>query len=128
MFALLGLLAPLFKGAFSRAMDSVDKRFESETAREKAKAEVLSSYLEAQKAILTGPGWWFPLFFIIPLGMWFASVCIYSMLFCQLCVLPQTWSIAALPKPLDEWAGVIVASLFGAATLNKIVSNWNGRK
>ena len=70
--------------------------------------------MDAQARVLTGKGWWFPLFFIAPLGLWFASVCIYSILFCQRCAFPQSWSIAALPAPLDQWSGVIIGSLFMA--------------
>ena len=121
---ILTFVGGLFKNGFSRALDSVDKRFESEAAKEQARNQVLAAYLEMQKATLTGPGWWFPLFFIVPLGLWFAAVCIYSILFCGGCAFPQAWSVAALPSPLNDWAGVIIASLFGAATLDKIVSRW----
>lgn len=132
----MGLLASIFggiggwllKGPLDRAFASLDKSIDNETERQKVKANLAGEYLRAQIAILTGPGWWFPLFFIVPLGLWFAAVCIYSILFCRLCAFPQTWSIAALPPPLDEWAGVIVSSLFIGASGIKIMSNWAGRK
>lgn len=121
---ILGFLGSLFKSGFGRAMDTVDKRFESEAAKEQARNQVLAAYLDMQKAVLTGPGWWFPILFIAPLGVWFAAVCLYSILWCAGCAYPQAWSIAALPAPLDDWAGVIVASLFGAASLEKIMARW----
>ncbi|MCJ8311306.1 MAG: hypothetical protein MJH08_19840, partial [Hyphomicrobiales bacterium] len=69
-----------------------------------------------------GRGWWFPLFFIAPLGLWFTSVCLYSILFCQNCALPQAWTIAKLPSPLDEWSGWIISSLFVARYGEKLLS------
>lgn len=99
-------------GTLDRILSSVDNKINNETTREAVKADLVADYMRAQVAILTGRGWWFPLFFIAPLGMWFASVCFYSMLFCQRCAFPQTWSIAALPSPLDEWSGIIIGSLF----------------
>lgn len=99
-------------GTLDRILSSVDNKIDNETTREAVKADLVADYMKAQVAILTGRGWWFPLFFIAPLGMWFASVCVYSMLFCARCAFPQSWSIAALPAPLDEWSGIIIGSLF----------------
>lgn len=99
-------------GTLDRILKTVDTKISNDTTREAVKADLVADYMKAQVAILTGRGWWFPLFFIVPLGMWFASVCIYSMLFCARCVFPQSWSIAALPAPLDEWSGIIIGSLF----------------
>jgi hypothetical protein len=115
-------IAGLFlgKNPLSRILDTVDSKFDNDTEREKAKLAVVNTYVQAQVAVLTGPGWWFPLFFIVPLGMWWASICIYSMFFCQSCMLPQSWSIAALPPPLNDWAGVIIGSLFIAKSGEQI--------
>lgn len=99
-------------GTLDRILSSVDNKIDNETTREAVKADLVADYMKAQVAILAGRGWWFPLFFIAPLGMWFASVCVYSMLFCARCAFPQSWSIAALPAPLDEWSGMIIGSLF----------------
>ncbi len=106
------ILTWLLSGPLDRMFKSVDNAFDNQTAREQIKAEVAKSYLSAQASILTGRGWWFPLFFLAPAGMWFGSVCIYSILFCKACAFPQTWTIAALPPPLDQWMGAIVGSLF----------------
>lgn len=122
-----GLGGWLLKGPLDRAFTSLDKSIDNETERQKIKGNLAQEYLRAQIAVLTGPGWWFPLFFIVPLGTWFAAVCIYSMLFCQGCVLPQTWTIAALPPPLDEWSGAIVASLFLGGFGKSIMATWRGK-
>lgn len=111
-------------GTLDRILATVDHKVDNATERERIKSEVTAEYLKAQVAVLTGRGWWFPLFFIVPLGLWFASVCLYSVLFCADCAFPQAWTIAALPSPLDEWGGAIVASLFIGKIGEKIVDRW----
>lgn len=106
------LLGWLASGPLDRIFKTVDHSIDNETERQRIKTQAVESYLSAQVSILTGRGWWFPLLFLAPAGFWFGSVCIYSVLFCQRCALPQSWSIAALPPPLDEWMGIIVGSLF----------------
>lgn len=110
------MLAMVLKWFTSSALDrifsTIDNAVSNETTREQVKSDLAKSYLSAQVSILTGRGWWFPLLFLIPAGMWFSSVCLYSMLFCAKCVMPQTWTIAALPSPLDQWMAAIVGSLF----------------
>jgi hypothetical protein len=108
-------------GTLGRILDTVDKRFDNETERQLIRKQAVDSYLQAQVAVLTGPGWWFPLFFIIPLGLWFSAVCLYSVLFCAGCAFPQAWTVAALPPPLDQWGGVIVASMFVASQAHGII-------
>jgi hypothetical protein len=107
-----------------RILTTVDSKFDNDTERARVHASVVEEYAKAQVALLSGRGWWFPLLFIAPLGMWFAAVCLYSVLFCAGCAFPQSWSIAALPRPLDEWAGAIISSLFVAKGLGEIVARW----
>jgi len=106
------LLGWLLQGPFDRIFKTIDNSIDNQTKREEIKGDVVKTYLTAQAAILTGRGWWFPLLFLVPAGLWFASVCIYSILFCKACAFPQAWTIAALPPPLDQWMGAIVGSLF----------------
>jgi hypothetical protein len=101
---------------------TIDGAVNNETQRDSIKADLAKTYLTTQASVLAGRGWWFPLFFLAPAGLWFASVCIYSMLFCKACVLPQTWTIAALPSPLDSWMGAIVGSLFIGKAGEQIIS------
>jgi hypothetical protein len=102
----------LLQGPLDRVFKTVDNAVDNETTRENIKTRAVESYMTAQVAVLTGRGWWFPLLFLVPAGMWFGGVCIYSLLFCAKCAFPQTWTIAALPPPLDQWMGAIVGSLF----------------
>ena len=109
-------------GPFDRIFKTIDHSISNETTREQIKTEAVKSYLSAQVAILTGKGWWFPLLFLVPAGLWFSAVCIYSILWCKLCAFPQAWSIAALPAPLDQWMGAIVGSLFIGKIGGELVS------
>jgi hypothetical protein len=86
---------------------------------EKIKADVEKNKDTIRGAVLMNGSWWFQLFFIIPLSIWFSSVVLYSVFLCQGCMFPQPWSIAALPKPLDEWAGWIVGFLFLVTPVGK---------
>ena len=106
-------LITLFAGGpLDRILNSVDHNVDNATERERIKTQAVEKFIDGQVRVLTGRGWWFPLFFIAPLGLWFTAVCVYSIFFCAGCAFPQEWSIAALPAPLDSWAGVIVSSLF----------------
>lgn len=105
---LLRIINPL-----SRILDSIDKSTDAGTEREKARLEAVKSFATVQASMVNGPGKWLLALFIIPLGLWFTAVIVYSILWCAGCAYPQSWTIAALPKPLDEWAGWIIASMFG---------------
>ena len=111
-----------------RVLDSIDSHTDNETERERIRAKTLETHITAQTRLLSrGPWAWFPLFFIVPLGFWWASICIYSVLWCANCAWPQTWTIAALPPPLDDWAGAIIASLFVGKYGKDLVENIRGR-
>ena len=118
------ILSWLTGSTLDRILTTVDSKFDNDTERQRIHASVVEEYAKAQVALLSGRGWWFPLLFIGPLGIWFGSVCLYSVLWCANCAFPQTWSIAALPRPLDEWAGAIIGSLFVAKGLGEIVARW----
>ena len=106
------ILGWLTGGVLDRVLDTIDHKVGNETDRERIKTEAVQSYVAAHVQIASSRQWFFPLFFLIPAGVWFASVCIYSVLWCRGCAYPQDWSIAALPPPLNEWMGWIVSSLF----------------
>lgn len=102
----------LLKGPLDRILSSIDHKIDNETERQRVKTKAVETYMTAQVQWLSGRAWWFPLLFLVPAGFWFAAVCVYSVLWCRGCAFPQDWSVAALPPPLDEWMGAIVASLF----------------
>jgi hypothetical protein len=108
---LLSLINPL-----SKVLGTINRSIDNETEREKARLAAIVEFSKAQADMLNGPGKWLLALFIVPLGFWFSAVCIYSVFWCAGCAFPMDWTIAALPKPLDEWSGWIVMSLFGYGT------------
>lgn len=100
--AILGLF---FGDPFKRLMDTVDRKFDNQTERDRIKAELAEAQIKAQASVLGRRTWWFQLFFVVPLGCWFAIVVADS-------IFLFPWNVAALPAPLNEWAGWIVSSLF----------------
>lgn len=110
----------LFKGPLSRALDTVDRKIEADTDREKLKADILREHVRNRADWMRSGGFVLTLLFAIPLAAWFAAVIVYSILWCQGCAYPQDWTIAALPRPLDEWAGAIVLSIFGVVGLSRL--------
>jgi hypothetical protein len=106
------LLSWLTSGPLDRILASIDKHGDAITDREKIKTDAVSQYVAAQVSIANSRQWWFPVLFLVPAGFWFAAVCMFSVFWCKGCAYPQTWSIAALPPPLDQWMGYIITSLF----------------
>lgn len=92
-------------GSLEKVLDIIDKQVDTGVRQEEIKAEVIQTWIKAQTQLLVGRTWWFQLFFVIPLGVWWSAVCLDS-------ILPGQWNIAALPSPLDEWAGWIIGALF----------------
>jgi len=110
---MLWLLKWLTSGPLDRILDTVDKKVQSETDREKIKGDIIRTHLETRAAYMKAGGFWLMAAFAFPLAVWFAAVCLYSLIWCAGCAFPQTWTIAALPPPLDEWAGVMITAIFG---------------
>lgn len=115
MLFLKTILKWLTGGFLDRALGTVDKYVESQTDKEKIKADVVKSYYANRASWLQAGGFWLLLLFAIPVALWFGAVVLYSMLWCQGCVYPQEWTIAALPQPLSEYAGWIIISCIGGA-------------
>lgn len=105
-------------GSLDSILGSIEKGMDSETEKEKVKAEVTKTWINAQASLLVGRTWWFQLFFVLPLGFWFTAVIGDS-------VFPGDWNIASLPKPLDDWATYIISALFivdgGKALIGRFV-------
>ncbi len=110
MWSLLELGLSLFFG-FQKKKATTEVQIKEIEAKENI------ARVNAQAAVLKSGSWMFQLFFIVPLGVWYAAVVLYSMLWCGSCIYPYagaeySWSIAALPSPLNEWSGGIIAFLF----------------
>ena len=114
------LLSWITGGALDRVLDTVDKRVEAQNDRERIKAEIIKSHMETRPDFMRAGGFWLMLLFAAPLALWFGAVCLYSVIWCADCAYPQPWTIAALPPPLDEWAGAIIVSIFGITGLARL--------
>ncbi len=96
-----------------------ERRLEAETQRRQISAELAATSLRgeiearehARAVLIAETGYFFSaarlgrLLFVAPLGVWWCAV-IFDSLF------GFSWNVAALPAPLDEWAGSIIVSLF----------------
>lgn len=116
-----GLLSFIFSGPLDRVLRTVDKRIEAQTDREALKAEIIKTHYTTRADFMRAGGFWLMLLFAVPLAFWFAAVCIYSVFFCAGCAYPQDWTIAALPAPLNDWAGLIIMAIFGVVGLNRMI-------
>ena len=114
------LLSWLGGGALDRILRTVDAKITAESDRDRIKGEIIQEHLRSRPDFLRAGGFWLMLIFALPLAFWWAAVLAYSVLWCRLCIWPQPWSIAALPSPLDDWAGMIVLALFGVVGLERI--------
>jgi hypothetical protein len=113
MWAFRSLAKMLTGGMLDRVLSTVDKRIDAETDRSALKAGIIKTHYETRVGFMRAGGFVLMLLFAVPLASWFSSVVLYSIFWCSGCAYPQTWSIAALPPPLDAWAGGIVLAIFG---------------
>ena len=120
MTFILSLLAWLGKGPLDRIFDTIDKRVDAETDRAKLKADIVKEYYKHRAEWMRAGGFWLMMMFALPLAFWFASVLVYSVFWCAGCAFPQAWTIAALPAPLDQWAGGIIVSIFGVLGVSRL--------
>lgn len=114
------ILGWLTSGPLDRILDTVDKKVQSETDKEKIKGDIIQEHYRNRGDWMRAGGFWLMLIFAGPLAAWFASVVVYSMFWCQGCAYPQPWSIAALPDPLGEWAGMMIISIFGVIGFSRL--------
>ena len=114
------LLNWLASGPLDRVLDTVDKRVEAQTDRERIKADLIAEHLRTRSDFMRAGGFVLMLLFAVPLAFWFAAVIVYSVLWCGGCAFPQEWIIAALPAPLNDWAAGIVMSIFGVIGVSRL--------
>ena len=107
-------------GALDRILDTVDRKVQSQTDREKIKGDIIQEAYRQRGDWMRAGGFWLMLAFAGPLAFWWSSVLVYSVLWCSGCAYPQEWHIAAIPEPLDEWAGLIVVSIFGVVGVARL--------
>lgn len=109
---ILGAAVSLIQWGVDRYFNSQEKKANTQIELADINARRQESKDKVRASVLSLGGWKFQIFFIAPLGLWFSSVVIYSILFHSNGPYPQPWDIAALPPPLNDWAGIIIAYLF----------------
>ena len=107
-------------GLLSRALDTVDRKIASDTDRERLKADIILESYRTRADWMRAGGFWMMVMFAGPLAFWWGAVMLYSVFWCAKCAYPAAWSVAALPAPLDEWAGLIVVSIFGVIGIDRL--------
>lgn len=107
------VLGWLTGGVLDRILATVDRKIQLQGDREKIKADLILEYYKSRADYMKAGGFWLMLLFALPLGIWHGAVVVYSILWCAGCAFPQTWTIAALPDPLSEWAWLMIVSIFG---------------
>ena len=106
-------------GTLDKILETIDHRMDNDVQKEQVKADVTKTWINAQAQLLVGRTWWFQLLFVIPLGFWWSAVIVDSVFGFQ------NWNVAALPSPLDDWAGLMIGALFivdgGKALIGRFV-------
>ena len=118
------LINLLSGGLLDRVLDTVDRRVDAATDREAIKGEIIKDAYANRTGFMQAGGFALMLLFAVPLAFWFGAVCVYSVFWCAGCAYPQPWTVAALPAPLDAWAGLIITAIFGVLG----VTSLRGRK
>ena len=114
------ILGWLTGGVLDRVLSTVDKKIDAQTDREALKADIIREHYRSRGDWMRAGGFWLMMLFAVPLAAWWAAVIVYSLLWCAGCVFPQDWTIAALPPPLDDWAGAIVVAIFGVIGVSRL--------
>lgn len=114
------LLGWLTGGVLDRVLSTVDRQIEAQTDREALKRDLIVEHYRTRSDWMRAGGFWLMLIFAVPLALWWGAVLLYSIFWCRGCIWPQPWSVAALPAPLDEWAGLIVVAIFGVIGLERM--------
>lgn len=92
-------------GTLDSILNTIDRGLSDEVEKEKIKGEVTKKWIAAQAGLLVGRTWWFQLFFVIPLGVYWAGLMLSQFPFLG-------WTVYALPSPYNEWAFAIISALF----------------
>lgn len=115
--AILNLLGG---GLLDRILDTVDRKVDADTDREKLKADIIRESYRTRSDFMKTGGFWLMAIFAVPLAIWHGMVIYDSAFGCVDCVFPNEWTVAALPAPLSEWAGLMIVSIFGVIGVTRL--------
>lgn len=108
-------------GVVQTLAEAYRAREQAKTDAERIAADVRIVQLEGQRDVLVAGNRWLQWLFAVPLGFWFTAVVLDSVFLFE-------WNVAALPPPLDEWAGIIISALFLADAANRITAQITRRR
>lgn len=124
-FIFKGVAGILTGGTLDSILKTIENNLDNEVEKEKIKGEVTKKWIDRQADLLVGRTWWFQIFFVIPLGVWWTAVILDS-------IFGWDHNIAALPAPLDDWAGAIISALFivdgSKALLGGVKASFGGKQ
>lgn len=100
-------------GILERILDTVDRKVQSQTDRDKLKADIVMEAYRSRAGFMRAGGFVLMLLFAVPVAFWFAAICLYNVLWHRNGIWPQDWTIAAMPPPLDEWGWAIMLASMG---------------
>ena len=104
-------------GIIDKTIGYLEKKADRESERDRLKTQIAIEHIRAAvdetriMAEFNGAKlehqmfWWFLALFIVPLGLWWTAVIADSLFHFE-------WDVAALPRPLDLWAGDMIRWLF----------------
>lgn len=117
----MGFIAFLLKlglgGIIDRTLGYMEKKAELEGAQDKLRSDIAIQHIKSaveETRIMADLNkskmehqifWWFIGLFILPLAVWWCAVIADSLFYFG-------WDVAALPSPLDQWAGDMIKWLF----------------
>lgn len=128
------LLQVATSGLLDRLLKQLDRRVSEETDRRRIDADLAAEEIRAEidarrqaKAVLIAESGTFwsagrlgRLIFVLPLGLWWAAVCLDS-------VFRFGWAIAEVPV-LRDWGGAIVTSLFLVDGARSVARGFSARR
>lgn len=98
-------------GALDRILDTVDRKVQAESDRERIKADLIAAHYRHRVDWMGAGGLVLMLLFAVPLSIWFTAVLMDCIPYVRDIFGDE--QVHALPPPLDEWAGGIIISIFG---------------
>lgn len=125
MFAALAafVLKMLSGGMLKQVFTHLEHRADSQTERERISADIVQSQVAAEierrnaqrDVLVQTSNHWLQWLFVVPLGVWFTAVILDSIFYFP-------FDIAALPHPLDDWAGWIISAIFLVDAAPRVVA------
>lgn len=104
-------------GPLNRVLSTVDKRIEAQTDKDRISGEIIKEHMATRAGWLAAGGIWTLIAWNALMLFHVGAVVVYSTFWCAACAYPKSWTIAALPAPLDTYEGWIILAGIGGLSL-----------